>query len=311
MTFGIASSMESSRRFGGKKGRTAGPGRIGGRGTWNMRTAPPTAVGVDYEETIALSDLGLHGGSRNQHDQQPNQEARQKQRIKQVGIGKSTQGYVNYLLAIPKDQRQVGINLDTPSTSPRTIVGMSKRNFHGELKTWRKYLHQFDDLEGAPDNSQDAASSEADSGALDFPAEPLDLGDSHYYPNQAPDYQECYEEVPQFYQNVHENGYLVEYPQYEQYEGPSSEDVQDSSEDYIAQEELPGLVYGDLPQVMVTEPLQPAIYQDVNADAFPCDPLETVSFRETMLHDASFTSLIDGTPATNIEALEAQLIAYN
>ena len=91
---------------------------------------------------------------RSWQEQPPNKEARHRQRIKQVALGKATKGYMNYSKAIPKAQRQIGVNLNTPSTSPRTIVNMSKRQFHGELKAWRKYLHQFDDIEGQGTFSQ-------------------------------------------------------------------------------------------------------------------------------------------------------------
>eukprot|EP00754_Rhynchopus_humris_P025125 Rhum_TRINITY_DN14932_c29_g1::Rhum_TRINITY_DN14932_c29_g1_i1::g.129847::m.129847 len=98
-------------------------------------------------------------------EQQPNQEARMRQRIKQVSMGKATKGYENYRKAVPLHLRIPRVNLDTPSTSPTTIVMMSKRQFHGELKAWRKYLHQFDDLLGYEDGKEDDKASA--SGASD------------------------------------------------------------------------------------------------------------------------------------------------
>ena len=72
---------------------------------------------------------------------------RLQQREKQIRIGKTTHGYQQYLLKIPKEFRDVNC-MDTPPTSPRSLT-MSKRNWDKELRKWRKFLHQFDEKEAS------------------------------------------------------------------------------------------------------------------------------------------------------------------
>eukprot|EP01060_Flectonema_neradi_P022539 TRINITY_DN30784_c0_g1_i1.p1 TRINITY_DN30784_c0_g1~~TRINITY_DN30784_c0_g1_i1.p1 ORF type:complete len:253 (+),score=67.77 TRINITY_DN30784_c0_g1_i1:67-759(+) len=75
---------------------------------------------------------------------------RLQQREKQIRIGKTTHGYQQYLLKIPKECRQLSDIqcMDTPPTSPRSLT-MSKRNWDKELRKWRKFLHQFDEKEAS------------------------------------------------------------------------------------------------------------------------------------------------------------------
>jgi len=62
-------------------------------------------------------------------------EARQKQ----IDIGKNTAGYKNYLTTMPKVQRKRG----DPQT-PHKFQICSKRSWDGQIRKWRRQLHQFD-----------------------------------------------------------------------------------------------------------------------------------------------------------------------
>eukprot|EP01061_Rhynchopus_euleeides_P011339 TRINITY_DN20902_c0_g1_i1.p1 TRINITY_DN20902_c0_g1~~TRINITY_DN20902_c0_g1_i1.p1 ORF type:complete len:280 (+),score=68.01 TRINITY_DN20902_c0_g1_i1:37-876(+) len=64
------------------------------------------------------------------------------QRQKQIRIGKATQGYQRFCLAVPKNARSEN-DLDTPPTSPATLH-LSKRTWDKKLRKWRKFLYQFD-----------------------------------------------------------------------------------------------------------------------------------------------------------------------
>eukprot|EP01062_Namystynia_karyoxenos_P032442 TRINITY_DN23920_c5_g1_i1.p1 TRINITY_DN23920_c5_g1~~TRINITY_DN23920_c5_g1_i1.p1 ORF type:complete len:466 (+),score=87.85 TRINITY_DN23920_c5_g1_i1:163-1398(+) len=92
-------------------------------------------------------------------------ESRQRQRIRQIEIGKGTDGYIRYLQDVPKDQRIPGVHLDTPPVSPGVNAIMSKRDFDVQLRTWRRFLHNFDDVEHSdqPRRAAEAAVAPADS----------------------------------------------------------------------------------------------------------------------------------------------------
>eukprot|EP01062_Namystynia_karyoxenos_P024428 TRINITY_DN19524_c0_g1_i1.p1 TRINITY_DN19524_c0_g1~~TRINITY_DN19524_c0_g1_i1.p1 ORF type:complete len:467 (+),score=86.24 TRINITY_DN19524_c0_g1_i1:93-1403(+) len=72
-------------------------------------------------------------------------ESRQRQRTKQIIIGKSTEGYQNYLERVPRECRIPGVHLDTPPVSPCKNVIISKRDFEHDLRVWRRFLHRWDD----------------------------------------------------------------------------------------------------------------------------------------------------------------------
>eukprot|EP00756_Hemistasia_phaeocysticola_P008259 Hpha_TRINITY_DN14556_c0_g1::TRINITY_DN14556_c0_g1_i1::g.46916::m.46916 len=80
-------------------------------------------------------------------DDNYNAESRQAQRAKQIQIGKSTRGYRNYRRRVPRAEREEGEHLDTPPASPRTNAKVSKRMFEACLREWRRYLHDYDDLD--------------------------------------------------------------------------------------------------------------------------------------------------------------------
>jgi hypothetical protein len=69
-----------------------------------------------------------------------------KQRAKQIEFGKNTIGYQNYTNRVPRRSRVPG-NKSHPVT-PRINKVVSKRNFDGQVRAWRRALHQWDVLPG-------------------------------------------------------------------------------------------------------------------------------------------------------------------
>jgi hypothetical protein len=61
------------------------------------------------------------------------------QREKQISFGKNTIGYTRYCELVPRHARKPS----DPST-PRANVKKSKRAFAGEIKAWRRQLHEYD-----------------------------------------------------------------------------------------------------------------------------------------------------------------------
>jgi hypothetical protein len=76
-----------------------------------------------------------------------------QQREKQIGYGKSTKGYANYIASVPMPLRDPN-NEDHPAT-PRAWHLLSKRSWDGQLKTWRRLLHRWDTIDAtSPDGSE-------------------------------------------------------------------------------------------------------------------------------------------------------------
>ena len=63
-------------------------------------------------------------------------------RVKQLGFGKNTVGYKNYVHHVPKKERKESDV--THPTTPKTNKG-SKRAFAGLVKNWRRAIHFWDD----------------------------------------------------------------------------------------------------------------------------------------------------------------------
>lgn len=74
---------------------------------------------------------------------------RRKKRYHQIKLGYDSQGYKNYIRAVPKILRKRGVGGD-PSTPDWTDVTISKRRFDGMVRSWRKRLHDYDDLTPPP-----------------------------------------------------------------------------------------------------------------------------------------------------------------
>jgi hypothetical protein len=71
---------------------------------------------------------------------------RLKQRQKQLDMGKNTIGYQNYTEKVSKSVRQFGNKIHP--TTPDIHEKISKRNFDGRIKAWRRQLHFWDVLPG-------------------------------------------------------------------------------------------------------------------------------------------------------------------
>ncbi|GCA64208.1 hypothetical protein KIPB_013587, partial [Kipferlia bialata] len=59
-----------------------------------------------------------------------------------VLFGKTTEGYRNYRMLVPFEERGISGNW-----SPNPDAGLSKRAFDGIKTTWRERLHRFDECE--------------------------------------------------------------------------------------------------------------------------------------------------------------------
>jgi hypothetical protein len=68
-------------------------------------------------------------------------EERLAYRQKQVEKGKNTAGYKNYRASVSKCRR----TKDCPRT-PDVNRKCSKRSFDGQIRAWRRALHQYDDV---------------------------------------------------------------------------------------------------------------------------------------------------------------------
>eukprot|EP01064_Diplonema_japonicum_P021336 TRINITY_DN30866_c0_g1_i1.p1 TRINITY_DN30866_c0_g1~~TRINITY_DN30866_c0_g1_i1.p1 ORF type:complete len:237 (+),score=51.27 TRINITY_DN30866_c0_g1_i1:50-760(+) len=217
--------------------------------------------------------------------QPPCEPARMRQRLKQIAIGKSTQGYMNYRKCVALEGRDEAIHLNTPKTSPESNLRLSKREFEGELRTWRKFLHKYDDVDteaaipaGLRIGGSDARSetnttnTECDSNASESMENEWQTGRM-----EVPE-PPCYDEEYQAYLDYH---YSASYPYYPSEYGYEYEPYyQYASEEYYPSEGFP------------SDPMEPEMPPLAPAPLYPC-------------------SLVEGTPASNLEAISAQLIALN
>jgi hypothetical protein len=104
-----------------------------------LATRHYTAASPEHA-TLPRVDSGTHIEEMDAHKIQ--------QREKQIGYGKSTKGYANYIVAIPKEEREEDEE-DHPMT-PLATQQLSKRSWDGQLKLWRRQLHRWDDMENQP-----------------------------------------------------------------------------------------------------------------------------------------------------------------
>lgn len=65
------------------------------------------------------------------------------QRMKQIEYGKNTLGYQNYIKLVPKHKRKLHGKDRDPQT-PDAKAKSSKRTFDGQVKAWRRQLHEWD-----------------------------------------------------------------------------------------------------------------------------------------------------------------------
>eukprot|EP00158_Paraphelidium_tribonemae_P008461 Partr_v1_DN28584_c0_g1_i2_m72856 putative stem-loop binding protein len=100
---------------------------------------------------------------------------RVSQRLKQLSIGKNTPEYGRYIALIPYSCRKRG-----DPVTPDVHQEISKRNWEGQVRKWRRLLHAFD-----PIDENECASEAESAGQLFIPSVPpqeddsgLDYGDS-------------------------------------------------------------------------------------------------------------------------------------
>lgn len=93
-----------------------------------------------------------------------------QQRLKQIGFGKSTKGYENYLTLVSKHLREPE-NEDHPAT-PRANQKCSKRSWDGQLKKWRRLLHRWDNVLQQFSDTDSVVGSEKENGATDEDSTP-------------------------------------------------------------------------------------------------------------------------------------------
>ena len=60
-------------------------------------------------------------------------------RLKQIEIGKATTAYTSYIRDVPKFKRR----RDHPSTPDPYDARMSKRQYEGRVKAWKRTLHEL------------------------------------------------------------------------------------------------------------------------------------------------------------------------
>lgn len=83
-------------------------------------------------------------------------EHRLAQRQKQLDIGKATPEYRNYRATVPRKQRK-----KTDPGTPDKFQLISKRNWEGQVKAWRRRLHEWDtpeDVEEGDDEKENGGS---------------------------------------------------------------------------------------------------------------------------------------------------------
>eukprot|EP01059_Diplonema_ambulator_P028179 TRINITY_DN46916_c0_g1_i1.p1 TRINITY_DN46916_c0_g1~~TRINITY_DN46916_c0_g1_i1.p1 ORF type:complete len:226 (+),score=61.41 TRINITY_DN46916_c0_g1_i1:151-828(+) len=205
--------------------------------------------------------------------QPPCEPARMRQRLKQIAIGKSTDGYANYRRCVPMEKRDESIHLDTPRASPESNLRLSKREFESELRAWRKFLHKYDDVN--PD-------------AAGLPG--LKIGDQAESTTACDSNESVSSET---YDSTEDwqTGRLPDYPQYPQ-------DYPYPHYDYHAQYDYYGYPYGYTDGGYYYPEAEPV-------DDFPCEP----EMPPLVPAPPNPASLVEGTPSTNLEAITAQLIA--
>lgn len=86
-------------------------------------------------------------------------EHRLQQRQKQIDIGKNTPEYQLYLAKVPKNKRQR--HLHQHPVTPDKSQDISKRNWEGQVRAWRRRLHEWDTSSAADQPESDGKSSSA------------------------------------------------------------------------------------------------------------------------------------------------------
>ncbi|GAB4822709.1 hypothetical protein N2152v2_009755 [Parachlorella kessleri] len=79
------------------------------------------------------------------------------QRQKQIDLGKNTLGYQRYRQQVPRDKRRARQDPGTPDVYQIA----SKRSFDGQVKKWRRMLHEWDPRDEAAQENAEASAAGA------------------------------------------------------------------------------------------------------------------------------------------------------
>eukprot|EP01060_Flectonema_neradi_P019487 TRINITY_DN2664_c1_g1_i1.p1 TRINITY_DN2664_c1_g1~~TRINITY_DN2664_c1_g1_i1.p1 ORF type:complete len:257 (+),score=72.09 TRINITY_DN2664_c1_g1_i1:67-837(+) len=245
---------------------------------------------------FSASDDDRSKGKAAQTGGAPCPEARMKQRLKQVQIGKSTIGYENYRKCVSTEERIAGTHLDTPVVSVGANATTSKRDFEEQLRMWRRYLHTYDDINNLPAHAamkknmfMDTSSTTSNDSSEQQHDEMSFVPQEDQLCQPLPELEEgpmnfvdwCQWQGTDCYQYCDEMNYEPTYEEGCDYYDNSNSCMYMNDKAYVQA-----------------------------ADFFPQDP--DMLLPPAPVHEPeSYTSLIQGTPMTNLEAMEASLIAIN
>ncbi|KAI3636183.1 hypothetical protein MIR68_005535 [Amoeboaphelidium protococcarum] len=109
------------------------------------------AMVLDQMEDIQETIVPVQGGDEVVQQERPkisppppsDPERRLAQRQKQIDIGKNTPEYRNYISIKPNKNRRGRYDPQTPDKHQ----DISKRNWEGQMKVWRRKLHMFDNID--------------------------------------------------------------------------------------------------------------------------------------------------------------------
>ncbi|KAK5578013.1 hypothetical protein RB653_002963 [Dictyostelium firmibasis] len=95
-------------------------------------------------------------------------------RQRQIDIGKMTAGYKNYIVLVPKSKRK-----PTDPKTPNKNQVCSKRSWDGQIKKWRRQLHENYDWTGIPFNEKEveASNNESEESTLEIEMNKLEISE--------------------------------------------------------------------------------------------------------------------------------------
>eukprot|EP01083_Nonionella_stella_P068664 182505_1 len=116
----------------------------------SVATSDNTTVATSCDLPLTSSELDSDGDAEMKEDKalktkQPTPrplgyDARIAQRMKQINLGKSTPEYERYVEHVPKNKRK-----QSYPVTPDARKFMSKRQWDGKVRQWRRQLHRFDE----------------------------------------------------------------------------------------------------------------------------------------------------------------------
>lgn len=93
---------------------------------------------------------------------------RMAQRQKLIDYGKNTLAYANYIKNVPRHERVQSESLGRCPMTPRKDQLSSKRGFDGQIRVWRKLLHEY----WNPDNGKEARSQNGTTATTEVSSNP-------------------------------------------------------------------------------------------------------------------------------------------